>query len=77
VQPMPRIWDRVQTPSEAAAAADRHFPPGAGKPGPGSIARLPKSMMVVLANLSGFGNEVAQFRGGSFTREDLVPRPTP
>lgn len=49
----------------------------AGKPGPGSIARLPKSMMVVLANLSGFGNEVAQFRGGTFTRGELVPRRTP
>ncbi len=48
-----------------------------GKPGPGSIARLPRSMMIVLANLSGFGNEVAQFRGGTFTRQDLAPHPTP
>ena len=43
----------------------------AGKPGPGSIARLPSYMVGVLANLSGLGDEVATFRGGSFTREDL------
>ena len=49
----------------------------AGKPGPGSIARLPSHMMGVLANLSGLGDEVARFRGGTFTREDLTPRPTP
>jgi hypothetical protein len=44
----------------------------AGKPGPGSIARLPSYMMGVLANLSGLGDEVARFRGGTFTREDLL-----
>jgi hypothetical protein len=43
----------------------------AGKPGPGSIARLPSYMVGVLANLSGLGDEVATFRSGSFTREDL------
>ncbi len=49
----------------------------AGKPGPGSIARLPSYMMGVLANLSGLGDEVARFRGGTFTREDLVTASRP
>ncbi len=43
----------------------------AGKPGPGSIARLPSYMVGVLANLSGLGDETATFRSGTFTREDL------
>ena len=33
--------------------------------------RLPSYMVGVLANLSGLGDEVATFRSGSFTREDL------
>jgi hypothetical protein len=43
----------------------------AGKPGPGSIARLPAFMMGLLANLSGLGDETAVVRTGTFTRGDL------
>lgn len=46
----------------------------AGKPGPGSIARLPSYMVGVLANLSGLGDEVATYRTGAFTREELAAR---
>lgn len=42
-----------------------------GKPGPGSIARLPAFMMGLLANLSGHGDETAVVRTGAFTRRDL------
>lgn len=42
-----------------------------GKPGPGSIARLPAYMIGVLANLSGLGDETATHRTGTFTRQDL------
>ena len=42
-----------------------------GKPGPGSIARLPAFMMGLLANLSGHGDETAVVRTGTFTRGDL------
>ena len=37
-----------------------------GKPGPGSIAKLPTYLVDVLANLSGFGDEVGRWRSGSF-----------
>ena len=40
-----------------------------GKPGPGSIARLPAYMIGVLANLSGLGDETATHRTGTFTRQ--------
>ncbi|MEO6463061.1 MAG: DUF4390 domain-containing protein [Candidatus Eisenbacteria bacterium] len=42
-----------------------------GKPGPGSIARLPTFMMGLLANLSGHGDETAAVRTGAFTRRNL------
>ena len=42
-----------------------------GKPGPGSIARLPAYMIGVLANLSGLGDETATHRSGTFTPQDL------
>lgn len=43
----------------------------AGKPGPGSIARLPASLVRMLANLSGFGDETASLRTRNFTRAVL------
>jgi len=50
----------------------------AGKPGPGSIARLPASLVRMLANLSGFGDETASVRTGNFTRAALeVPDARP
>jgi len=42
-----------------------------GKPGPGSIARLPAYIVGLLANLSGLGDETATYRTGTFTRADL------
>lgn len=42
-----------------------------GKPGPGSIARLPAFMMGLLANLSGLGDETAAVRTAAFRRRDL------
>lgn len=42
-----------------------------GKPGPGSIARLPAYMIGVLANLAGLGDETATHRTGTFTQRDL------
>jgi hypothetical protein len=47
----------------------------AGKPGPGSIARLPASLVRMLANLSGFGDETATVRTGNFTRAALEVPP--
>ena len=44
----------------------------AGKPGPGSIARLPAYMVGLLANLSGLGDETAMLRTGTFTRAELL-----
>jgi hypothetical protein len=50
----------------------------AGKPGPGSIARLPAYLVRVLANLSGLGDETAAVRTGNFTRAALErPAPAP
>jgi hypothetical protein len=46
-----------------------------GKPGPGSIARLPRYLVEVLANLSGFGDEVARWRSGMFTLERIPSAP--
>jgi hypothetical protein len=43
----------------------------AGKPGPGSIARLPVYLVRMLANLSGLGEETATVRTGTFTRTAL------
>ncbi len=46
-----------------------------GKPGPGSIARLPRYIVGVLANLSGLGDETARWRGDSFAPTALPPSP--
>ena len=43
----------------------------AGKPGPGSIARLPGYLVNLLANLSGLGDETATVRTSTFSRADL------
>lgn len=47
-----------------------------GKPGPGSIARLPAYMLGLLANLSGLGDETDAVRTGTFDKaalERIVP----
>jgi hypothetical protein len=44
----------------------------AGKPGPGSIARLPTYMLGVLANLAGLGDETVTHRTGTFMRRELL-----
>ncbi len=44
----------------------------AGKPGPGSIARLPTYMLGVLANLAGLGDETVTYRTGAFTRAQFL-----
>jgi hypothetical protein len=46
-----------------------------GKPGPGSIARLPRYLVNVLANLSGLGDETARWRSESFLPSTLPPGP--
>jgi hypothetical protein len=46
-----------------------------GKPGPGSIAKLPRYLVDVLANLSGFGDEVARWRSRHFTADSLPVTP--
>jgi hypothetical protein len=46
-----------------------------GKPGPGSIARLPRYIVGVLANLSGLGDETARWRSDSFLPATLPPSP--
>jgi len=46
-----------------------------GKPGPGSIARLPRYIVGVLANLSGLGDETARWRSDSFVPASLPPGP--
>ena len=46
-----------------------------GKPGPGSIAKLPRYLVGILANLSGFGDEVGRWRSGMFTTESLPVLP--
>jgi len=46
-----------------------------GKPGPGSIARLPSYVVGVLANLSGLGDESARWRSDSFVPATLPPSP--
>jgi hypothetical protein len=46
-----------------------------GKPGPGSIAKLPNYLVNVLANLSGFGDEVARWRSGDFHVGALADTP--
>jgi len=44
-----------------------------GKPGPGSIAKLPRYLVGVLANLSGLGDEVTTWRSESFYTDELAP----
>jgi hypothetical protein len=46
-----------------------------GKPGPGSIAKLPSYLVNVLANLSGFGDEVARWRSVNFHVAQLANVP--
>jgi hypothetical protein len=46
-----------------------------GKPGPGSIARLPRYLVGVLANLSGLGDETLRWRSASFRPADLPAGP--
>jgi hypothetical protein len=46
-----------------------------GKPGPGSIAKLPRYLVGILANLSGFGDEVARWRSRHFTSDSLPRTP--
>jgi hypothetical protein len=46
-----------------------------GKPGPGSIAKLPRYLVGILANLSGFGDEVARWRSRHFTADSLPVTP--
>jgi len=46
-----------------------------GKPGPGSIARLPRYLVGVLANLSGLGDETTRWRSASFWPADLPGGP--
>ena len=46
-----------------------------GKPGPGSIAKLPSYFVNVLANLSGFGDEVARWRSANFHVAQLANVP--
>ena len=46
-----------------------------GKPGPGSIAKLPSYLVSVLANLSGFGDEIARWRSGDFRVAQLANVP--
>jgi hypothetical protein len=46
-----------------------------GKPGPGSLARLPRYLVGVLANLSGLGDETARWRSESFVPAALPASP--
>jgi hypothetical protein len=46
-----------------------------GKPGPGSIARLPRYLVGVLANLSGLGDETLRWRSTSFRPAELPAGP--
>jgi len=46
-----------------------------GRPGPGSIARLPRYLVGVLANLSGLGDETTRWRSASFLPADLPSGP--
>lgn len=47
----------------------------AGKPGPGSIARLPSYFVKVLTNFSGLGDEGATYRSTDFDLESLFTEP--
>jgi hypothetical protein len=57
------------------AARRARAPASYSEPGPGSIARLPRYLVGVLANLSGLGDETLRWRSESFRPADLPAGP--